>query len=229
MAQKVDIVKNETHWQSANIKTMVLAALKHSTWKPDRPLLVEVSYTKESWGEYAIHTRAVSLDLCLPKRGPRLNSALRALASAAVSDQPILPVEVTWWMARQLAYEFMHRVPADNMSNRLYSRREGLHADLEERTRPSFLPADAYITRYAKPKPPRKKTFLEKVEDDLSSTEENLAKWEKRKRATDNMVKSWRKELKKQQKRLRDGRASATARGERVEMIGPGHRLQGRI
>ena len=222
-------VNNETHWKSTNIGTLVRAALKHSKWKPPT-LTVNVCWSKpgNSYGEIGLSVMGRRLELNLPKRGPR-DSSLTMLATAAVDDQPVLAPSAVYCLVRTMAYHFMGALDPDTMSNTLYDRKRALNRNKTSRVRPTWLPNEIYIKRYAKKKPPRKKSHLEQVELELTSAEVNLARWEKKKEFANNKVKSWRKELKKQQKRLRDGRASAEERGADIEYIGRGHRLYGRI
>ena len=115
------------------------------------------------------------------------------------------------------------------MSPRWWNRQRALEKARGSRVRPTWLSKNSFVKRYAKPKEAPKKTFIQKVEDDLERAEVRVEEWEAQIEHAESHHKRALRDLKKEQKRLRDARKRAEERGDPVERIGRGHRLYGRI
>ncbi len=238
MGIKVEIVKNETHWKTSDIGKLVRAALRYSGWKTTKnpKLRVKVGYSKpgNTYGELsqmldlASHRKRTMM-LNLPKRGPK-DDPITMLATTSVSDEPVLAPSAVYSLARSLAEGFLNvRRQSKPLTPRYEKRRREIKTNAGSRVRPTWLPAGLYITRYAKPKPPVKKPFLEQVEEALGRAEARVEEWEGELEHAEDYLKRARRDLKREQKRMRDARKRAEERGEPVERIGRSHRLYGRF
>ena len=149
------------------------------------------------------------------------------LAAASVSDEPVLAPSVVYAIARGLALSFIEK--RGSITPTYSKRRRALKKAVGSRVRPKWLPKNAFIKRYAKPKAPPKKTFMQKVEEALERAEARVEEWEEAVEHAETHLRRAQKDLKAEQKRLRDARKRAEERGDPVERIGRSHRLYGRI
>lgn len=222
-------IENTTHWQSRDIGKLMRAVAKHANYKSDLPVKVDFANPGNSYGEWQWDGRKKTLIVNLPKRGPKADP-LTSLAATAVTDEPILAPHVIYCLARTLAIALMEEIGSDiDLKPKFRKRHKELCKMRTSRARPAWLPKDMFIKRYAKKKPPTRKSFLEKVEEALERAEARVEDWESQLEHAEAMLKRAQRDLKKEQKRLRDARKRAEERGESVEFIGPGHRLYGRI
>jgi len=221
--------KNETHWQTRDIAKLVRACLKHSRWTPTR-IDVEINYAKpgNSHGELSLALRQL-LTLNLPKRGPK-DDPITMLATAAISDEPILAPSVVYGLARAMAKIFIiERKREGALTPTMVKRLRDLRSSHGSRARPAWLPNDTHIKRYAKKKAAAKKSFMEQVEEALFRAEARVEDWEAQIEHAESNLKRAQKDLKAEQKRLRAARTRAEERGESIEFVGPGHKLYGHI
>lgn len=238
MGITVEIVKNETHWMSRDIGRLVRAALSYSGWKTDKnpKIRVKVGYAKpgNTHGELSpmlnlASYRKRTLTLNLPKRGPK-DDPITMLATAAVSDEPVLAPSAVYGLARALAGGFLAvRQQSAPLTPRYAKRVRELKANKSSRVRPAWLPDNTFIRRYAQKKPPVMQSFLAKVEDALVRAEARVEEWEGELEHAERYLGEANTDLKKEQRRMRDARKRAEERGEPVERIGRSHRLYGRF
>ncbi len=222
---------NTTHWQTRDVQKIVRAAMSFAGWKGDgwsQVLTVEVNWARagNTYGEIGSTFVRGAVQVNLPKRGPK-DDPITMLATAAISDEPVLAPSVVYTLARTLALTFIK--DRTRLTEKYRKRKRQLVSLRASKARPTWLPENAFIKRYAKQKPPEKKTFVEKVEDDLGRAEVRVEEWEAQIEHAEAHLKRALRDLKKEQKRLRDARKRAEERGETVERIGRGHRLYGRI
>jgi hypothetical protein len=220
-------IENETHWQARDVKKLAVAALRHSGLKYDHTVKLKIGWVKPGnvHGEVGFDLGRRTLLVNLPKRGPK-DDPLTMLAASSVSDEPVLAPSVVYAVARGIAICFLdvrHRMPPKYEDRLRELKQSG------GRTRPGWLPKNAFIKRYAKPKPPPKKTFMQKVEEALERAEARVEEWEEAVEHAETHLRRAQKDLKAEQKRLRDARKRAEERGDPVERIGRSHRLYGRI
>lgn len=209
MARTVVVKKNATHWQSQHIAQLVRLCSKGAGCVPEARFAayVEWSESGDCFGSVSAgYNLNYDIWIKLPKRGRASNLApLVQLSQSTLGKQgPGLPLHQTYRLAKRLTSSMYEMTTTLQRGSK--QRRARIRAT-KNGVRPSWIPEDFSIQKYAPKKPAEdKRTFIEKVEDDIARAEERVEKWEAEVERVEGLLERAQRDLKKHQKRLRDAK-----------------------
>jgi len=206
MARTLTFV-NETHWKTSDVSRIVKAALAASGADSKRRRYIYIKWSGSNatqyWFEQTLdQTAEMTIELALPRRGPKTlhPKALIALAAASIdTSTPMLAPSDSWFIANALYYEFCGecflRTPEDQIVGR-------------SKDPPSWANAsDLIITKYADPaKDGAYLDFVAKKEKEIATAQARVEKWRAEGARVQKNLKRAERDLRRHQKSLRESR-----------------------